>query len=107
MLCTHEFVYVTGHLLADGDKPIGVRLLAAGIMPHGPKGVKMVERWNAAYRGDRRAPWDSSQPDGSLTHKLTYSRTHTHPTHDQQLAYGVRSRLEGGDYNGDGMLDLI
>ena len=43
------------------------RPLPAGIMPHGPKGVAMIERWDAAYRGQRPAPWDSGQPNSRLT----------------------------------------
>ena len=42
------------------------RLLPSGIMPHGPKGVAMIERWDAAYRGQRSAPWDSGQPNRRL-----------------------------------------
>ena len=48
-------------------KLLAKRLLPAGIMPHGPKGVAMIERWDAAYRGRRPAPWDSGQPNSRLT----------------------------------------
>lgn len=53
--------------LAEGSKRLlPERLLPAGIMPHGPRGVAMVERWDAAYRGERNAPWDSGRTDRTL-----------------------------------------
>lgn len=49
-----------------GKKLLPERLLAAGIMPHGPKGVRMIERWDGAYRGKGRAPWDTGRPEAKL-----------------------------------------
>jgi SAM-dependent methyltransferase len=42
------------------------RLLPAGIMPHGPDGVGLIEKWDRSYRGGRRPPWDSDVPDRQL-----------------------------------------
>jgi len=54
--------------VSQGEKELlAKRLLPAGIMPHGPKGVAMIQRWDAAYRGQRPAPWDRGQPDSTLT----------------------------------------
>lgn len=35
------------------------RPLASGILPHGPEGMKMMERWDRYYRDGKTAPWDS------------------------------------------------
>ena len=48
------------------QKLLAKRLLPAGIMPHGPKGVAMIKRWDNAYRGQRPAPWDNGQPNSRL-----------------------------------------
>lgn len=37
------------------------RPLAAGILPHGPEGVRLIERWDSAYRDGRTAPWDTGR----------------------------------------------
>lgn len=42
-----------------GNKLIPPRPLASGILPHGPEGVQMIERWDSAYRGSRQAGWDT------------------------------------------------
>jgi len=53
--------------VAEGKKPVlAVRPLPAGIMPHGAKGVRMIDGWDRRYRGKGRAPWDSGKPDGKL-----------------------------------------
>lgn len=43
----------------DGSPRIPRRPLASGVLPHGPAGVQMIERWDSAYRGDRPAGWDT------------------------------------------------
>ncbi len=43
----------------DGSQRIPRRPLASGVLPHGPEGVQMIERWDSAYRGDRPAGWDT------------------------------------------------
>ncbi len=52
--------------LADGKAILPERPLPAGVMPHGPAGVRMIERWDAAYRDDRRPPWDKGFPSSHL-----------------------------------------
>jgi SAM-dependent methyltransferase len=42
-----------------GNKLVPSRPLASGVLPHGPAGVQMIERWDSAYRGDRPAGWDT------------------------------------------------
>jgi len=43
---------------AAGNDLTPRRPLGAGILPHGPEGVRLVERWDSAYRDGRTAPWD-------------------------------------------------
>ena len=43
----------------DGSQRIPRRPLASGVLPHGPEGVQLIERWDSAYRGDRPAGWDT------------------------------------------------
>ena len=48
--------------ILEGGKPLlPPRLLPAGILPHGTKGVRMLERWDRTYQGNRRAPWDTQK----------------------------------------------
>lgn len=42
------------------------RLLPSGIMPHGPEGARLLERWDAPYRGDRLPGWDVGRPCSHL-----------------------------------------
>ena len=51
---------------ADGQAVLARRLLPAGILPHGPKGVAMLERWDRPYHGDRRPGWDVGRPSSHL-----------------------------------------
>jgi SAM-dependent methyltransferase len=44
---------------ANGDKAVPLRPLASGVLPHGPAGVQMIERWDSAYRAGRPAGWDT------------------------------------------------
>ncbi len=44
---------------ADNEKTLlPQRLLPSGIMPHGPEGARLLERWDAPYRRDRPPGWD-------------------------------------------------
>jgi len=53
--------------MVDGQRQLlPERLLPAGIMPHGLDGVALIERWDRAYRGGRKPPWDSDVPEGEL-----------------------------------------
>jgi SAM-dependent methyltransferase len=42
------------------------RLLPSGIMPHGPEGARLLERWDAPYREDRVPGWDVGRPSSHL-----------------------------------------
>lgn len=42
------------------------RLLPAGVMPHGAKGVRMLERWDGAYRRTRMPGWDVGRAASEL-----------------------------------------
>jgi SAM-dependent methyltransferase len=46
---------------ADGKPLLEQRLLPSGIMPHGPKGVALLERWDKPYRGTRVPGWDTGR----------------------------------------------
>ena len=35
-------------------------------MPHGPEGVRMIERWDRRYRDGRVPAWDTGKPAGDL-----------------------------------------
>ncbi|MHC4179316.1 MAG: class I SAM-dependent methyltransferase, partial [Planctomycetota bacterium] len=56
-------IEVTG---ADGKVLLARRLLPAGVLPHGPEGTKLLERWDSAYRGDRRPGWDIGRPSSEV-----------------------------------------
>jgi SAM-dependent methyltransferase len=43
---------------ADGKTLLPNRLLPSGVMPHGPEGARLLERWDAPYRRERFPGWD-------------------------------------------------
>ena len=51
---------------ADGKAILEKRLLPAGILPHGEKGVAMLERWDRPYRHGRRPGWGTGRPATEL-----------------------------------------
>ncbi len=51
---------------ADGKPLLERRPLAAGILPHGPEGVRLMEQWDADYRAKRPAAWDIGKPADEL-----------------------------------------
>lgn len=51
---------------ADGTALMSGRLLPSGVMPHGPKGAGLMERWDAPYRRDRLPGWDVGRPCSHL-----------------------------------------
>jgi len=63
---TNDIAAGTIALQKSGKTLLARRPLPAGIMPHGPAGVAMIEGWDAAYRGQRAAPWDSGRPNTTL-----------------------------------------
>jgi len=50
----------------NGKTLVERRPLPAGILPHGTSGVGLLERWDKAYHGGRRAPWDIGRPATDL-----------------------------------------
>jgi SAM-dependent methyltransferase len=52
-------IEVTG---ADGKIAVPLRPLPAGVLPHGPEGMKLIDRWDKKYRKGRWAPWNSDLP---------------------------------------------
>ncbi len=46
---------------AKGKAILPQRLLPSGIMPHGPKGVKMLAGWDSRYTRKNAAPWDTKK----------------------------------------------
>jgi SAM-dependent methyltransferase len=51
---------------ADGTAIVPDRLLPSSVMPHGPKGAALMERWDAPYRRDRLPGWDVGRPCSHL-----------------------------------------
>ncbi len=51
---------------ADGKPLLESQPLAAGILPHGPEGVRLMEQWDADYRGKQLAAWDIGKPADEL-----------------------------------------
>jgi len=47
---------------ADGKMLVPRRLLPLSVMPHGPQGARLMERWDAPYRRDRMPGWDVGRP---------------------------------------------
>jgi len=53
--------------VSKGDEALlANRLLPASIMPHGNKGVEMMERWDSSYRRTRTPGWDVGRPASEL-----------------------------------------
>ncbi|NQT38739.1 MAG: sulfatase-like hydrolase/transferase, partial [Planctomycetes bacterium] len=44
---------------ADGKSLVPLRPLPAGVLPHGPEGMKLLDRWDRYYRDGRFPPWNS------------------------------------------------
>jgi len=52
-------------LSAQGKASLARRVLPSGILPHGPQGTGLLERWDSRYRGGRPG-WDSGRPSSTL-----------------------------------------
>ncbi len=50
----------------EGKNLVGSRPLPSGVLPHGPKGNRLLEYWDSAYRGRLPAPWDIGRPADEL-----------------------------------------
>lgn len=51
---------------AEGEVLLPRRLLPSGVLPHGPEGTRLLERWDAPYRRDRTPGWDVGRPSSNL-----------------------------------------
>ena len=51
---------------ADGQKLVPRRPLPSGVLPHGPEGNRLLERWDSRYRDGRRPSWDTGVPAPAL-----------------------------------------
>ena len=49
-----------------GKSIIEPRPFPAGILPHGPEGMGLLETWDASYRGGKHPAWDAGRPSGEL-----------------------------------------
>jgi SAM-dependent methyltransferase len=50
----------------DGKTLVGNRPFPSGILPHGPEGNRLLELWDADYRGKAPALWDIGRPADEL-----------------------------------------
>src|SRR5262249_44366923 len=50
----------------DGKSALERRFFPAGILPDGQEGLKLLELWDASYRGGNRPFWDAGKPSGEL-----------------------------------------
>jgi len=51
---------------AGGEVLMEYRPLPSGILPYGPQGVRLLDRWDSAYREGRRPGWDVGRPATEL-----------------------------------------
>jgi SAM-dependent methyltransferase len=51
---------------SDGNFLLDPRPFPTGLLPYGPKGMRMLESWNDSYRGGNRPAWDAGRPSGEL-----------------------------------------
>jgi len=47
---------------SDGKVAIPPRPLPGGVLPHGPEGMKLIDRWDRKYSKGRWAPWNNDLP---------------------------------------------
>ncbi len=50
--------------------------MAAGILPHGPEGVRLMEQWDADYQGKRPPAWDIGKPADELQKAVSEGKIH-------------------------------
>lgn len=51
---------------ADGRPVLRNRLFPSGVLPHGPQGIRLMEQWDADYRGKSPPLWDIGRPSKDL-----------------------------------------
>jgi len=52
--------------MAGGKTLLENRPLPSGVLPHGPDGSRLLERWDADYRASRPPAWDIGRPADEL-----------------------------------------
>ncbi|MBT3198404.1 MAG: class I SAM-dependent methyltransferase [Phycisphaerales bacterium] len=60
---------------ADDKLAIQPRPLPAGVLPHGPEGMKMIERWDRSYRKGKRIPWNNDLPAAPVLQEAVKTKT--------------------------------
>jgi SAM-dependent methyltransferase len=50
----------------DGERLLARRLFPSGILPSGPDGKRLLNRWDSRYRADAAPPWDIGRPSSEL-----------------------------------------
>jgi len=51
---------------SDGSTVLPKRRLPDGVLPLGPKGMRLLESWDSRYRGSSRPSWDKGFPSSHL-----------------------------------------
>jgi SAM-dependent methyltransferase len=51
---------------SEGKAILAERRFPNGVLPLGTKGMRLLDRWDSAYRGDSRPPWDKGAPSSHL-----------------------------------------
>jgi SAM-dependent methyltransferase len=49
-----------------GKTILGPRPFPAGILPHGPEGMGLLDTWDASYSGGKHPAWDAGRPSAEL-----------------------------------------
>ena len=60
---------------ADGKVAIPLRPLPGGVLPHGPEGMKLIDRWDRKYRKGRWAPWNNDLPAAPVLQEAVKKKT--------------------------------
>jgi SAM-dependent methyltransferase len=59
----------------DGKVTLQRRPLPSGVLPHGPEGTKLLERWDGYYRNGRRPPWNNDMPAAPVLQEAIEKKT--------------------------------
>lgn len=49
-----------------GEVILAKRVLPSGVLPHDEEGLRLLERWEAAYRGTAKPGWETGRPSSDL-----------------------------------------
>ena len=78
-----------------GQTLLPSRLLPSGILPHGKGGVHLLERWDSAYRENRRPGWDTGRPSSDLHQAVESGDAEAVPCRRIRLRHGHECHLPG------------